>query len=93
MRDLILTNPELATIAKIAEKDMGVGQIVASVTHRAFLQITEVRSTGTVVAVKISDLYLNAIKSKQVFITGSEYSANAFKIAMRAKLQNLLNNF
>ena len=93
MRDLILTNQELSLIALIEEKDMQVGQIVASVVQRAFLQITEIRLSGTIVAVKISDLYLDPIKAKQVYIYGSEYCADSFKAAMRAKLQKYLSNF
>jgi hypothetical protein len=93
MRDLILTNQELSSIALIEEKDMQVGQIVASVTYRAFLQITDIHPTGTIVAEKISDLYLDPIKPKQVYIYGSEYCADSFKAAMRAKLQKYLINF
>ena len=93
MRDLILTNKEIDAVPLIKESDMQVGTIVASVTYRAFLQITEVRPTGTLVAIKISDLYLNPCKPKQVCMLGAEYNAELFKIAMRTKLQSLLNNF
>jgi hypothetical protein len=93
MRDLILTNAELSSIALIEDSAMQVDQIVASVTHRAFLKIIEIRPTGAIVAIKISDLYLNSIKPKQVYIYGSEYNAAAFSKTMRTKLQNLLNNF
>ena len=93
MRDLILTNQELGSIVLIEAKDMHVGQIVASVTHRAFLEITEIKQSGTIVAKTISDLYLDPIKSKQVHIYGSEYCADSFKVAMRAKLQKYLSNF
>jgi hypothetical protein len=94
MRDLILTSKEIDAVPLIKESDMQVGTIVASVTYRAFLQITGVHpGSNLLVAIKISDLYLNPCKPKQVCILGAEYNAELFKIAMRTKLQSLLNNF
>ena len=104
IRDLILSNAELATLTNGAVNIVNLqpGSEFVDLPSRCIVRVVDI-TKNTVNCIKVMDLYLNTIpanKQKQIAIGASSagklyncWDVIEFKQLMQNKLQSLLSNF